>query len=101
MAYFICTFDDQCINVNYNLSDILTIFLNDLVEDDSERDLWLKLFQSLTLQALNERFWNLAELKMGLRRRGAMFDLSALSSGYICVSLHNMAGRLFVRVLKK
>ena len=86
-------------SVNYNISDILTIFLNDLVEDDCERDLWLKLFQSLTLQALNERFWNLAELKMGLRRRGAMFDLSALLCGYICVRSHKLARRLFVRDL--
>ena len=99
MAYFICTFDDQCINVNYNLSDILTIFLNDLVEDDSERDLWLKLFQSLTLQALNELFWNIADLKLGLRRRGAMFDLSALLSGYICIRSHKLARKLFVRDL--
>ena len=45
----------------------MTICLNDLVEDDSERDLWLRLFQSL---ALNERFWNLADLKIELRRQG-------------------------------
>ena len=39
-------------------------FLNDLVGDDSERDLWLRLFQSLALLALNERFWNRSDLKV-------------------------------------
>ena len=42
-----------------------------------------------------------ADLNVGIRRRGAMLDRSALLGGYICVSSHKLAGRLFVMVLKK
>ena len=41
-----------------------------------------------------------AELKFGLRRRGALLENSALLGGFICISSHTLAERLFVMVLK-